>query len=186
MRRTAGLMCVAAFLMLACVPPRPWGGSPSLPTRNLLNTTPALGTMDVAERIKAIDENYRDVVWNRASHTGLWQLRYPVTHKQELCQQYMALAAEFERAGDDGGASLSLWAALGLVDRTVGSRPDKEKIRLAAFTALAKMAERKGQHRWATLLTLVADLGQAYLASEDAKRDHDGFYAQLETLARPS
>jgi hypothetical protein len=165
--------------------PRPRRTSSPLPSRND-DYTQARKRSAVADdrgfdlEFRANIRNYGDL----EGVNGVDQLRYPESNHADAAQAYVQLgdrAASVKRWGEAGQA---YWAALGLTSRTVASRRQREQIRRAAYTGLAKVAVANQKPEWASLLGLCAGLADTYLGSPIAETHHDEFYTTLEGQTR--
>jgi TPR repeat protein len=141
------------------------------------------GRKSPAQRQRFFESRYRDVAYNfRQQHPGLDALGYPATHQLGAAWNLLALGHDYMEAGDESAAAHAFWAALGQSGQTIGSRPDREKIRQQAYLGLREVALERGHEQWAELLGLLADFGQVYLDSHDAETSHQSFYSEIRRL----
>lgn len=79
-------------------------------------------------------------------------------------------------------AQRAYWSALVLSARTVVSRPEKEKLRRAAFLGLNEVAQRRSQVRWGKIMQFCAHLADTYLTTEQAAADDRAFFTDAERI----
>jgi hypothetical protein len=106
----------------------------------------------------------------------------PPSVRPEAAWTYISLGEDYVETKDWGGASRAYWAALELVSRTVASRPDRERVIRSAFEGLEKVAEARGQQKWAKLMKFSARLADTYLNSRQAAAENAEFYQQMQTI----
>lgn len=175
------LALIAAAALCGCGAFRePWSGDPRLPGGDVLYGLDPRG--DPWARLDRAEQRYRDVAGNFVGHTGLDALRYPVTTKVGAAWQYVEAGRDFAARGEHGAAARAHWAALTLARRTFASRPDRERVRRAAYEGLAASARAREQPRWAALLGLCADLARVYLGSPEAGAHREAFEEELARL----
>lgn len=170
---------VALLLTTACASyVRPQGPA-LLPLRGENFETLDQARQDPLLRLRTIDSRWRQFWLNPGSRKGLDRLYYPVTTQLHLAWQYVFLGRDYVERRDHTAAAHAFWAAIALAPRTLGSRIDKERVRIAAFNGLAEGAARRLQVGWVSLFQLCASLGKAYLSSAQAQAKEVSFYRTL-------
>ena len=141
------------------------------------------GSVDPWMRLQLFQE-CRDEAWNYdpTPLPGARALLHPTHRAIKASRDYVRIAEDFERERELGGASRAYWGALGLVLKARASRPDRERVRWAAFAGLQRIAALRGQPRWSSLLELCAGLASTYLGSAEAQRDETGFAVSFTTV----
>jgi hypothetical protein len=166
------------------IPPPPADGNPIIPSTGMSNLQEN-NRKNPWERLYTFEKQYRSNAWNYSDQRpvlGLKALLYPTTQSFGASKTYLSLGNDFNSVNDFGAASRAYWAALTLVNRAFASRPDKERIRKAAYLKLAEI-EKRSNHNFSTqLFNLVAYLAGTYLNSSQANADDRKFYADFEKL----
>lgn len=134
------------------------------------------GRMRPDARLEAFNTTFRN---SYGTQEGAGALVSPPTVRPAADWFYVFLARDFLAVRDTGGAIRSYWAALTLSSTTVASRADRARIRQVSYRGLSELAASRGQPRWAEMLGFSASLAAAYLASPQARREHEAFYAQV-------
>jgi len=131
--------------------------------------------MEPWQRLDQFDRNYRDSLVLENTPNG--EKSPPPPRQLNAAWDYVLAGNDFAEMGDSGGATQAYWAALRLAGNAQGSRSDREIVRRAAYSGLAKIAKQKNQPQWAELFDMCGGLSDAYLnggqASEDQKKLQD-------------
>lgn len=142
------------------------------------------------QRLAAFEHAYRsslpeDEAWNYAAeYGGSRQLLYPKSVRKEAAWTYVLVSRDFSARREWAPAARAAWDALALVRKTLGSRPDRERIRRAAYRELAAVARQRQQAQWAELLELCATLIDVYLETPKARSDQHAFYAVIDKVRK--
>lgn len=188
MKSTIPMLALCA-LMTGCTATMPQSQKMAtlLPQQTMVDAMAAARQMPET-RYAEFEQQYRegkfeDPYWPLASqYEGFGQLVMPPSVRPGAAWTYISLGDDYLEAKDLGGAARAYWAALELVGKTVASRPDRERIVRVAFEGLEKVAEARGQQKWAKLMKFSSRLADTYLNSPQATKENEEFYELMKTI----
>jgi hypothetical protein len=114
--------------------------------------------------------------------TGVGMYAHPAATRPEAAWRYVWLARDFEAQGDDGAAAHAFWGALVITNTTFASKPDRSRIRRAAYEGLRSSASRRGQWDRAALFELCVVMYDTYLASSTARAADSAFAGVMRAM----